>query len=91
LDQWQRRHRAEAIRAHYSKETEALFSRVKSSTTTESARASQYGLRECAEWLQRDDAFAIDPTSLPLQRGVHHSGALFGRFKIVARTVGGES
>jgi serine/threonine-protein kinase HipA len=30
------------------------------------------------EWLQRDDAFAIDPTSLPLQRGAHHNGALFG-------------
>jgi serine/threonine-protein kinase HipA len=30
------------------------------------------------EWLQRDDAFAIDPTSLPLQRGAHHSATLFG-------------
>jgi serine/threonine-protein kinase HipA len=30
------------------------------------------------EWLQRDDAFAIDPASLPLQRGAHHSGVLFG-------------
>jgi len=30
------------------------------------------------EWLQRDDAFAIDPTSLPLQRGAHHGGTLFG-------------
>jgi serine/threonine-protein kinase HipA len=30
------------------------------------------------EWLQRDDAFAIDPTSLPLQRGAHHGAALFG-------------
>jgi serine/threonine-protein kinase HipA len=30
------------------------------------------------EWLQREDAFAIDPTSLPLQRGAHHGGALFG-------------
>ncbi len=30
------------------------------------------------EWLQRADAFAIDPTSLPLQRGAHHGGALFG-------------
>src|SRR5207247_9439054 len=29
-------------------------------------------------WLQRDDAFAIDPTSLPLQRGAHHGAALFG-------------
>ena len=31
-----------------------------------------------AEWLQRDAAFAIDPTSLPLQRGVHHGTTLFG-------------
>ena len=29
-------------------------------------------------WLQRDGAFAIDPTSLPLQRGAHHRGTLFG-------------
>lgn len=30
------------------------------------------------EWLQRGNAFAIDPTSLPLQRGAQHGGALFG-------------
>jgi serine/threonine-protein kinase HipA len=30
------------------------------------------------EWLQRDGAFAIDPTSLPLQRGAHHAATLFG-------------
>ncbi|HXT39253.1 MAG TPA: HipA domain-containing protein [Candidatus Angelobacter sp.] len=30
------------------------------------------------EWLKRDGAFAIDPTSLPLQRGAHHDAALFG-------------
>ena len=30
------------------------------------------------EWLQRVDAFAIDPTSLPLQRGAHHARVLFG-------------
>jgi serine/threonine-protein kinase HipA len=30
------------------------------------------------EWLQRADVFAIDPTSLPLQRGAHHGRALFG-------------
>ena len=29
-------------------------------------------------WLQRADAFAIDPTSLPLQRGAHHVRRLFG-------------
>ena len=37
----------------------------------------EYGL----EWLQREGAFAIDPTSLPLQRGVHHGKALFGVFQ----------
>lgn len=30
------------------------------------------------EWIQRSDTFAIDPTSLPLQRGAHHARALFG-------------
>ncbi len=30
------------------------------------------------EWLQRVDAFAIDPTSLPMQRGAHHGRMLFG-------------
>ena len=29
-------------------------------------------------WLQRDGTFAIDPTSLPLQRSAHHGTALFG-------------
>jgi len=30
------------------------------------------------EWLGRTDAFPIDPTSLPLQRGMHHGATLFG-------------
>ncbi len=30
------------------------------------------------EWLLRTDAFAIDPTSLPLRPGPHHSPTLFG-------------
>jgi hypothetical protein len=30
------------------------------------------------EWLQREAPFAIDPTSLPLQRGTHHGASLFG-------------
>jgi serine/threonine-protein kinase HipA len=30
------------------------------------------------EWLQRADAFSIDPTRLPLQTGAQHSPALFG-------------
>jgi serine/threonine-protein kinase HipA len=30
------------------------------------------------EWIQRADAFPVDPTSLPLQTGAQHSQALFG-------------
>jgi serine/threonine-protein kinase HipA len=30
------------------------------------------------EWINRTNAFPIDPTSLPLQRGPHHSPVLFG-------------
>jgi len=30
------------------------------------------------DWLRRADAFAIDPTSLPLRVGPHHSAMLFG-------------
>ena len=41
-------------------------------------RGSSVSFEYAPEWLRRDDAFAIDPTSLPLQRGAHHSGALFG-------------
>ena len=29
-------------------------------------------------WLQRADAFSIDPTRLPLQTGAQHSPVLFG-------------
>ena len=31
-----------------------------------------------SEWLQRAGSFAIDPTALPLRRGMHHSATLFG-------------
>jgi hypothetical protein len=41
-----------------------------------------------AGWLQREDSFAIDPTSLPLQRGAHHGTTLFGRYRIADQTVG---
>ena len=41
-------------------------------------RGASGSFEYATEWLQRDDAFAIDPTSLPLQRGVHHGAALFG-------------
>lgn len=41
-------------------------------------RGASVSFEYAAEWLQRDDAFAIDPTSLPLQRGPHHGASLFG-------------
>ena len=41
-------------------------------------RGASVSFEYAPEWLQRDDAFAIDPTSLPLQRGAHHGGTLFG-------------
>jgi len=41
-------------------------------------RGSSVSFEYATEWLQRDDAFAIDPTSLPMQRGVHHGRTLFG-------------
>lgn len=41
-------------------------------------RGSSVSFEYATEWLQRDGAFAIDPTSLPLQRGAHHGGILFG-------------
>lgn len=34
-----------------------------------------------APWLERGDAFAIDPTALPLRAGAHHSATLFGVFQ----------
>jgi len=41
-------------------------------------RGASVSFEYAVEWLQRDDAFAIDPTSLPLQRGPHHGKLLFG-------------
>ena len=41
-------------------------------------RGSSVSFEYAPEWLQRNGAFAIDPTSLPLQRGAHHGGILFG-------------
>ena len=41
-------------------------------------RGSSVSFEYAPEWLQRDYAFAIDPTSLPMQRGPHHGGILFG-------------
>ncbi len=41
-------------------------------------RSSSVSFEYALEWLQRADAFAIDPTSLPLQQGAHHGSTLFG-------------
>jgi len=41
-------------------------------------RSSSVSFEYALEWLQRDGAFAIDPTALPLQRGAHHAATLFG-------------
>lgn len=41
-------------------------------------RGSSVSFEYAPEWLQRNGAFAIDPTSLPLQRGAHPGGILFG-------------
>lgn len=40
-------------------------------------RSTSVSFEYSAEWLQRPDAFAIDPTSLPLQRGDQHGKSLF--------------
>jgi serine/threonine-protein kinase HipA len=41
-------------------------------------RGASVSFEYAHDWLRRDDAFAIDPSSLPLQPGAHHAGALFG-------------
>jgi serine/threonine-protein kinase HipA len=41
-------------------------------------RGSSVSFEYAAEWLQRDDAFAIDPTSLSLQRTPQHAASVFG-------------
>jgi len=41
-------------------------------------RSDSVSFEYAPEWLRRDNAFAIDPTSLPLQRGVQHGRSLFG-------------
>src|ERR1041385_2767204 len=41
-------------------------------------RSASVSFEYAPEWLQRDGAFAIDPTSLPLQSGALHGKALFG-------------
>src|SRR6266850_4712090 len=44
-------------------------------------RGASVSFEYAIEWLQHDGAFAIDPTSLPLQRGAHHGGTLFGAIR----------
>lgn len=41
-------------------------------------RSPAVSFEYAAEWLNRADAFAIDPTSLPLRAGAHHGATLFG-------------
>src|SRR5437016_2100327 len=41
-------------------------------------RGASVSFEYASEWLQRDGAFPIDPTSLPLPRGAHHGAGLFG-------------
>ena len=42
------------------------------------ARSAAVSFEYATEWLARADAFAIDPTSLPLRRGLQHGQRLFG-------------
>lgn len=44
----------------------------------ESGRSAAVSFEYASAWLDRTDAFAIDPTSLPLGSGPLHSPALFG-------------
>lgn len=41
-------------------------------------RSQSVSFEYAPDWLAHPDTFAIDPTSLPLQRGALHSAALFG-------------
>lgn len=42
------------------------------------ARSAAVSFEYAPAWLARPDTFSIDPTSLPLRRGVHPAPALFG-------------
>ncbi len=44
-------------------------------------RGSSVTFEYVPEWLARPQAFAIDPTNLPLRPGPHHGTALFGAFQ----------
>jgi serine/threonine-protein kinase HipA len=43
-----------------------------------SGRGQTVSFEYASEWLDHQNAFAIDPTSLPLQPGTQHGGELFG-------------
>lgn len=44
-------------------------------------RSAAVSFEYSAEWLARSDAFAIEPTSLPLRPGPHHAPVLFGAMR----------
>lgn len=44
-------------------------------------RGTSASFEYATEWLSRADAFALDPTSLPLQRPAHHAPVLHGAFQ----------
>jgi len=44
-------------------------------------RSASVSFEYAPEWLGRDEAFAIDPTTLPLQRGVQHGKGIFEVFR----------
>ena len=46
-----------------------------------SERTSSTSFEYASEWIKRENAFAIDPTSLPLITGPHHASTLFGVFQ----------
>ena len=41
-------------------------------------RSPTVSFEYASDWLNRSDAFSIDPTTLPLRPGAQHSGVLFG-------------
>ena len=51
---------------------------VRVGTLHPAARGPAIGFEYDRTWLARADAFAIDPTTLPLQVGAHHGARLFG-------------
>lgn len=46
-----------------------------------SERSSATSFTYSPEWMRRSDAFALDPTALPLRTGPHYASSLFGVFQ----------